>query len=87
MKAHIAHVALSIYSHLHYWSYYLLKSPRLAFISKCIGKAMYLEKPKRIIIWNGEYLCQRKFKCPVATALLVHCSILMLMLLRLLPVA
>jgi hypothetical protein len=36
-----------------------------------------------------EYLCQRKFKCPIATGLLVHCSILMLMLmlLLLLPVA
>jgi hypothetical protein len=42
MKAHIAHVALSIYSHLHYWSYYLLKfvspSPRRLVLWVCVGR-------------------------------------------------
>ena len=28
----------------------------------CIAKAMYLEKPKRLIIWNGESTSVRKMR-------------------------
>lgn len=35
----------------------------VSYISRCIGKAMYLKKPKRLAIWNGgssSFVCRKQ---------------------------